>query len=124
MHSNYRINISIKRKEEVRKELLPAPKKTYIFRFSWWNGGGKIRMRLKTNPELRNLLKTKPDMFVYGEAETPSPCNLQIDGYCCYLQKSKIEEEGNFRRGLAIFYLTKYRFLISPVYTSNKYDIV
>lgn len=81
-------------------------------------------MRLKTNPELRKLLKTKPDMFVYGEAETPSTQNLYIDGYCCYLHKSKLEIDGNLRRGLALFYRTKYRFLISIEYTSQKYDIV
>ena len=79
-------------------------------------------MRLKTNPELEKLLLKNPDVFVYGEAETPSPFNLSIDGYVCYLHKSKLEVSGNFRRGLAIFYRTKYRFLFTVVYSSKKYD--
>ena len=53
-----------------------GPDKTCIFRFSWWNGGGRIRMRMQTNPELRKLLQTNPDIFAYGEAETPSSQNL------------------------------------------------
>ena len=62
-------------------------------------------------------------MFAYGEAETPSTQNLYIEGYCCYLHKSKLEIDGNLRRGLALFYRTQYRFLISIEYTSQKYDI-
>ena len=81
-------------------------------------------MRLKTNPELEKLLLKKPDVFVYGEAETSSPLNLSIDGYVCYLHKSKLEVRDNYRRGLAIFYRTKYRFLYTVVYSSKKYDIV
>ena len=81
-------------------------------------------MRLKTNPELEKLLLKKPDVFVYGEAETSSPLNLSIDGYVCYLHKSKLEVGDNYRRGLAIFYLAKYRFLFTTVYSSKEYDIV
>ena len=99
-------------------------KQKVFFRFCWWNGGGKIRTRLKTNPELARLLAKKPDVFVYGEAETPSPHNLNIENYDCYLHKSKLESSDSHRRGLAIFYRTKYRFLLSKVYSSRKYDIV
>ena len=81
-------------------------------------------MRLNTNPLLIKLLATKPDVFVYGEAEAPSPLNLSINGYICYLHKSKIELKNNFRRGLAIFYHTKHRFHLTKEYSSNKYDIV
>ena len=95
-----------------------------LFRFSWWNGGGKIRYRLSSNPELKKFLTTKPDVFVYGEAETHSPLDLNIDGYICYLHGSKINTPGNFRRGLAIFYLDKYRFLFTKVYACKTYDIV
>ena len=72
-------------------------------------------MRLKTNPELLKLLRKKPDVFVYGEAETPSRHNLRIDGYVCYLHKSKLETSNSHRRGLAIFYRVKYRFLFTEV---------
>ena len=81
-------------------------------------------MRLRTNPELRNLISTNPDVFIYGEAETPSPHNLELTGYDCYLHKSKLEIDGNFRRGLAIFYLTKYRYIFTKEYSSRDYDIV
>ena len=63
-------------------------------------------MRLRSNPELRNLLATKPDIFVYGKAETPSLHNLSIGSYICYLHKSKLNVSGNFCRGIVIFYLT------------------
>ena len=87
----------------------PISTNANIFGFSWWNGGAKIRTRLKSNPELWKLLLKKPDVFVYGEAETSFSLNLNIDGYICYLHESKINFAGNFRRGLAIFYLKKYR---------------
>ena len=81
-------------------------------------------MRMQTNPELRKLLQTNPDIFAYGEAETPSSQNLQLEGYICYLHKSKLEKPENYRRGIAIFYLIKYRFHVTKVYASTKYDIV
>ena len=50
-----------------------GPDKTTFFKFCWWNGGGKIKLRLNTNPVLRKFLAQKPDIFVYGEAGTPPP---------------------------------------------------
>ena len=102
----------------------PSRNKNTFFRFCWWNGGGKIRSRLHNNPELRKLLNSKPDIFVYGESETPSPIELSIKGYVLYLYKSKLNITGNYRRGLAIFYRSKHRFHITKVYSSKKYDIV
>ena len=113
----------IPQKVETRN-VTSVPRKPLFFRFTWWNGGGKIRMRLATNPVLKKILDTKPDVFVYGEAETPSPHKLLIRGFMCYLHKSKLEVESNYRRGLAIFYRTKYRFLFTKVYASREYDIV
>ena len=101
-----------------------TPTETTFFRFVWWNGGGRIRARLKTNPELRKVIDSKPDIFIYGESETPSTVNLSIKGYVCYLHKSKINLRENYRRGLAIFYLQKYRFLLTRVFFSKCYDIV
>ena len=66
----------------------------------WWNVGGKIRTRIKTNPELKRIIEKSPDIFVYGEAETPSSYNLNISGYICYLHRSKLNEANNFRRGI------------------------
>ena len=66
----------------------------------------------------------KPDIFVYGESCTSSSLGLSINGYTSYLHKAKLNVDGNYRRGLAIFYLKKYRFLLTKVYSSKIYDIV
>ena len=121
-NSNNRSKISLR--NIVSSENPSTPTETTFFRFTWWNGGGRIRARLKTNPELRKVIDTNPDIFIYGESETPSPVNLSINGYVCYLHKSKINLRENYRRGLAIFYLQKYRFLLTRVYFSKCYDIV
>ena len=99
--------------KSVSNKIPTGPNKNAFFRFCWWNGGGNIRMRLRTNPELRRLISTKPDVFIYGEAETPSPQNLELTDYVCYLHKSKLEIDGHNRRGLTIFYRTKYHFLFT-----------
>ena len=107
----------------LNKKFSPSTNSTF-FRFCWWNGGGKIRTRLRTNPELHKLLAKCTDIFIYGEAQTHSPENLSVDGYICYLHKAKLNSPNNYRRGLTIFYRTKYRFLLTKVYASRQYDIV
>ena len=107
-----------------RNKVSSSSKASFLFRFCWWNGGGQVRNRLRTNPQLRKLISTKPDIFVYGEALTPSPQNLDIDGYICYLHGTKNLSPVNFRRGLAIFYLEKYRYSLTREYTCRNYDIV
>ena len=102
----------------------PNLDKSIFFTICWWNGGGNIKLRLSTNPELRKFVLRKPDIFVYGESCTSSSLGLSINGYTSYLHKAKLSVDGNFRRGLAIFYLKKYRFLLTKVYSSNIYDIV
>ena len=102
----------------------PLPNKSTFFKICWWNGGGNIKLRLNSNPELRKFLSLKPDLFVYGESCTPSTQGLSINGYACYLHKAKLNVAGNYRRGLAIFYLEKYCFLLTKVYSSKRYDIV
>ena len=81
-------------------------------------------MRLRTNPELINLLNTKPDVFAYGEVQTPSSHDLKIDEYICFLLKSTIASPSSHRRGIAIFILEKYRFVFTKVYASKTFDIV
>ena len=122
MDSNTQTNVGINSKCSNIKA--SYPRRTTFFKFCWWNGGGRIRFRLKFNPLLRNFLSRKPDLFVYGESETPSPAGLSVNGYACYLHKSKLNTIGNYRRGLAIFYLDKYRFLLTKAYSSKTYDIV
>ena len=77
--------------------LSSPPRRTTFFKFCWWNGGGKIKCRLKNNPELRKFLKIKPELFAYGESETPSPLDLSVNGYACYVHKSKLTAIGNYR---------------------------
>ena len=101
----------------------PLSPNNNLFKICFWNGGGKIQTRLKTNPELRNFLTRKPDIFVYGETG-PTPQGLSISGYTCYVHKSKLNTCGNYRRGLAIFSLLKYRHSLTKIYSSNNYDIV
>ena len=80
---------------------------------------------MKSSPELEKFLESKPDVFFdYGESETPSPLNLSIQGYVCYLHRSELNISGNYRRGLAIFYRSSSRFLSTKLYASRKYDIV
>ena len=107
-----------------RLENSASTSKTTFFKFCWWNGGGKIKLRLNTNPELRKFLSRKPDIFGYGETGTPSSVGLSINGYANFFHASKLNIEGNYRRGLAIFFLSKYRFLLNKVYCSKIYDIV
>ena len=95
-----------------------------FFTICFWNGGGKIHYRLRANPELGRFLLRKPDIFAYGETCTHSPRGLSISGYTCYVHKSKLNTPGNYRRGLAIFYLSKYRHVLTKVYSSKNYDVV
>ena len=46
-------------------------------------------IRLKANPVLLNILKSKPDIFIYGEAQIASTINLNIVGYSHYFHRSK-----------------------------------
>ena len=110
--------------DNLEKADASLPDKSTFFKISWWNGGGNIKLRLTTNPEVRKFLSKKPDIFVYGECCTPSSQSLSINGYAIYLHKSQLNVAGNHRRGLAIFYLNKYRFLLTKVYSSRTFDIV
>ena len=64
------------------------------------------------------------DIFVYGETCTHPSLGLSINGYVSYVHKAKLYVVGNYRRGLAIFYLKKYCFLLKKVSSSDNYDIV
>ena len=94
MDSNIQTNVGINSKCSNIKA--SYPRRATFFKFCWWNGGGRIRFRLKFNPLLRNFLSRKPDLFVYGESETPSPVGLSVNGYACYLHESKLNTMGNY----------------------------
>ena len=83
-----------------------------------------MKSRLKANPILLNILKSKPDIFIYGEAQVASTIDINIDGYSHFLHRSKLNNVDNFRRGLAIFFLNVHKFQLSKAYASNNFDIV
>ena len=93
------------------------------FRVCWWNGGGAIRTRIRVNPGLDSLLKTNPDIFVYGESACSNARGLFLSGYRFLFHRSYIKEKQKFRRGLVIFYKDKYHNLISKAYSSKNFDI-
>ena len=94
------------------------------FRVCWWNGGGAIRTRIRVNPGLDSLLKTNPDIFVYGEATCSNARGLFLSGYRFLFHRSYIKDKQKSRRGLVIFYKNKYHNRISKAYSSKKFDIV
>ena len=64
---------------------------------SWWNGGGKVVARLKVNPVLNQYLKTKPDIFAYGEALVSQDTKeMKLEGYNTIIHKAKIKLIKNF----------------------------
>ena len=91
---------------------------------SWWNGGGAIRRRIKTNFYLRKYLKSNCDIFAYGEALVTSKRVLSLPGYFTIIHSSKSLGVNGCRRGIVIFCLGKYQQRISKVYASNKFDII
>ena len=92
---------------------------------SWWNGGGAIRRRLKTNIFLNDFLKTSPDIFSYGEAQANSTRGLFLDGYSVILHPSSKSPENSYSiRGIAVFFLKKYSQRFSKVSSSSKFDII
>ena len=93
-------------------------------RVCWWNGGGAVRKRLSVNPGLGGLLKSYPDIFVYGEAELSNTRGLLLPGYRFIFHRSYLRDKDKYRRGMVIFYKTKYHHLISKVYSSKIFDIV
>ena len=92
-------------------------------RVSWWNGGGAVLKRLSVNPGLGELLKSYPDIFVYGEAELSNTRGLFLPGYRFIFHRSYLRDNEKYRRGIVIFYKTNYHHLISKAYSSNIFDI-
>ena len=54
------------------------------FMVSWWNGGGGLLKRIKINPELKDFLELKPNIFVYGESELSSSSGLFLKSINLY----------------------------------------
>ena len=89
---------------------------------AWWNGGGKIVPRLRTNPGLQEFISTRPDIFVYGEAlVTKKTKDLKIPGYNTIIHKAQIQ---GIRRGLVVYLKQKHAYSITKDSSSNTYDIL
>ena len=59
------------------------------FTVSWWNGGGKMMSRITVNPELKQFIETKPDIFVYGEAQVVRITKeMSLEGYNTIIHKA------------------------------------
>ena len=48
---------------------------------NWWNRGGGLLKRLKVNPELKNILSKKPDIFTFGESGLSKKSGLFLKDY-------------------------------------------
>ena len=108
--------------DQERPTLKPA--ETNPLNILYWNGGGCMLSRLSVNPELKLLLSTEPDIFVYAESllfSKPGSTLAQIlQDYDCYHQ---VAVKNSCRRGLSVFYLKKHRFVLSKDLASKEYDI-
>ena len=81
--------------------------------------------RLRTNPELKFLLSSNPDVFVYAESLLYSKSKYCFQqGLTGYESFHLTASSNSSRRGLSVFYLRKHRFIISKDHASNKYDII
>ena len=108
-------------KEKEKKRIGKKDKREEIT-VSWWNGGGKMMSRIMVNPELNKFLATKPDIFVYGEAQVERVSKkLSLDGYKTIVHKA---EKQSRRRGMVLFYKKRYEQIISKQSSSKKYDIL
>ena len=108
--------------EDEDEELTGLKEVRTMMKVAWWNGGGKMMVRLKANPVLLQFLEGKPDIFVYGEAlVSKNTKEIKIDGYKRIIHKA---ERGGVRRGIVIFYRKEYANVITRGSTSKKFDII
>ena len=97
-------------------------KKLTIF---YWNGGGCMSSRLRTNPELKSLLSKCPDIFVYAESLLYSKSKHHFQNSLVgYDSFHHIADRKSGRRGISVFCLRKRRFILSKDHLSKKYDII
>ena len=72
----------------------------------------------------RVFLRENVDIFCYGEAQVVKCKSKLMEGFDCYLHSAYLNKSNYCRRGLAIFFREKFRFLFSKVYACRKFDIV
>ena len=87
----------------------------------FWNGGRRMAGRLRSNPVLKSILKCMPDIFVYVETLSSGNTSSLIRGYDTITHTLK---PNTVRRGIAVFYKTKFRHALTKDQTSEKFDIL
>ena len=92
----------------------------------YWNGGGALVKRLRSNPMLRRIiLRDNVDIFCHGETQALRNDLKLLCGFDSYFHDANLSNKSdNYRRGLAIFFRSKYKYSISKVYACRKFDIV
>ena len=89
---------------------------------SWRNGGGKLISRVQINPELKQFLYKRPDVFAYGEALIYKHTKeINIRGYRTVVHT--VDKRGR-RRGIVVYYREKLAEVIMIEHKSKKYDIL
>ena len=93
------------------------------FRLLFWNSGGCLLSRIRTNPQLSDLISSLPDMFVFVETmlyKTSKTSSL-LPNYdvITHLAKRK-----SHRRGISVFYSSKIRYRLTTDFASKKFDII
>ena len=82
--------------------------------------------RLSVNPKLKSLLATtKPDIFAYAETMVYSKSKRSMQNvlpdYDCFHHTAV---KDSVRRGISVFFLKEYRWVITKTHGSKKYDII
>ena len=103
------------------KHVTNSEYKTKKLVMQFWNGGGSMIARLRVNPQLAEVLRTKPDIFVYAECQIYSNKAPQHPQYSVILHKAK---RNSVRRGIGIFFKKEHLHNFSKDHASDKYDIV
>ena len=104
-----------------QKESLKKDSSNVKLVINYWNGGGCFLSRIRTNPELLNLLGELPDVFVYAESCVYTSITSPLSKYDLLIHAAKRK---SCRRGLAVLFLQKHRYSISKDHTSKRFDIL
>ena len=86
----------------------------------YWNCGGNLIHRIRVNPELILLLKI-PEIFVFAETLVHKSIKSPIPDYHIIQHMAK---KNTCRRGLAVFFTRKYRYIVTKDQFSKEFDII
>ena len=98
-------------------KITDSNEKSRNFVVMFWNGGGKLLYRIRTNPELNNLINRGPDIFAYAEALIYKQTKSPLPHYDLIVHTAK---KNTLRRGLAIFCSQNYRYNMRKAHESRQ----